>query len=515
MSENIEHYNLDDEPLPEGEEAPPPYVRTMAIVRWGILVALSIFALIMVLSAIGLTPAASTSDNAIQYHCPMHPTYISNQPGDCPICGMSLVPIDDTSKETAVADTTYPMHDETPTTAAETGQYYCTMCPEVVSDTPGECPKCGMDLVQMREEPAQHTGHESAKTDESPVPGLVPVTIAPERLQLIGIRTAKVEYQSLDNPLRLAGYINYDETKTANIHVRTNGWVTNLYVNQTGQYIKKNELLFSLYSQDLYQAEQDYIAAYSVMPGGETDSLLVDMRQKLLLAAKERLLLLGLSENEIAQIEKSKAATPEIGIRSPFSGYVLDKSILEGQFVSPEQTLFTIADLSGVWLTADVYEKDITLIKRGADVQANIASYPDELFQGTIDFIYPVVSEKTRTLKIRIAIPNSSMKLRPGMYAEVVINPDGANLLTIPTSALINAGEMQYAFIVHGGVHFEPRLLKIGQTSDDWVEVISGLSDGDEVVTSANFLIDSESRLKAAIAGMGGAQAGEHAGHGK
>lgn len=534
MSDTKEHYNLyENDPLPEGEESPPPYVHTMAIVRWIILGGLSIFALIMILSAFGLTPSIGSEKQPTQYHCPMHPTYISNQPGDCPICGMTLVLMNnDSNTIKPVTDSVQAYHDTIPMPKAKPGQYTCPMDPEIISDKPGKCPICGMNLVKAKEATPEETDHdmnnmegmampeqkpagEMSDMGSSPVPGMVPITIEPERLQLIGVKTTKVQMKSFDNALRLVGYITPDETKMATVHVRTNGWVSNLFVDQTGQKVKKNEILFSFYSQELYQAEQDYVTARASTLKGSFDTSLTNMKEQLINASQERLHLLGLSKEEITQLEKSSGVSADLAVRSPFAGYVLEKSMLPGQYITPDQTLFTIADLSTIWLIVEVYEQDIAQIKIGQAVTLQTSAFPKDQFEGKISFIYPALSEKTRTLRVRIEIPNPEMELRPGMYAEVQVSNGANQILAVPSEAVVNAGEIQYAFVVHEGKHFEPRLLKIGQTSDDWIEILSGLSDGEEVVTSANFLIDSESRLKAAVSGMGGAQAGEHAAHGK
>ncbi len=319
--------------------------------------------------------------------------------------------------------------------------------------------------------------------------------------------------QSLGGGRRIAGYVTPDESKVANIHVRVSGWISKLYVDQTGQSIKKGEPLFSLYSQDLFAAEQDYFLAREAAAKAGTDSTLNYMRQQLLSASKERLSLLGLSDEEFQQLDKESTPGKELTIRSPFSGYVLDKSVTAGQYVTPDQNLFTIADLSKVWVIGEIYEQDIQGIPIGQTVQMHPNSQPGELFDGKISFVYPTVSEKTRTVRVRMEFANPRMRLRPGMYAEVDVSGTSNEVLAIPSDAVVNSGENQYAFVVHNKIHFEPRLLRIGQTSDDWVEVLSGLSEGEEIVTSANFLIDAESRLKAALSGMGGKQTESHSGH--
>jgi Cu(I)/Ag(I) efflux system membrane fusion protein len=534
----------DHEPLPEGEEEAPRFTHTMAIVRWIILIAISLFALVMILGYFNLTPWANDKAVATQYHCPMHPTYVSNQPGECPICGMSLVPIDKEGKEIPVGNPaggsdsspksdqqmtaqpgqyTCPMHPEvisdTPgkcpkcgmdleqvPAVARPGQYTCPMHPEVVSDTPGKCPKCGMDLELVKEKTgasAEQSQQTMANMGSAPVQGLVPVTIEPQRLQLIGVRTGVVARRSLSGSLRIVGFIAPDESRVANVHVRFSGWVKGLNVDQTGQLVKAGEKLLSVYSQDLYQAEQDFIltrdGAARVSGNGsspETGGELVD-------ASRQRLALLGVPADELARLETAAVPSLELPVLSPYSGYVLEKNVFDGQYIGPGQNLFTIADLSRVWVLAEVYENDLSRIQVGESVRMTTTAYPNESFEGSVAFIYPTVSEQTRTLRLRVEIANPSLRLRPGMYAEVELDGQGDAVLAVPSDAVMDDGTRQYAFAVRNGIHFEPRLLQTGRSSDDWIEIISGLAEGEQVVTSANFLIDSESRLKAAIAGMG------------
>jgi membrane fusion protein, copper/silver efflux system len=602
---NDNHYDPDlHEPLPEGEEAPPPLTHTMSIVRWAILIGLSLFAFTMILSSLGFAPWEARADDTTQYHCPMHPTYISNQPGDCPICGMSLVPIDKAGKEikedtkTTKAESakaraekpkdvakvvyTCPMHPEvisdkpgecpkcgmdlvkkeipnSDSTAVQKIEYVCPMHPDVISDKPGECPKCGMDLVKVENKPEKTpeikkaidpkaayycpmhpevtsdkpgrcpkckmflvpVKSDTTKTDspesgeiipdsnfdmsdmgKAPVNGLVPVTIEPERLQLIGLKTAMVERRNIGGGTELLGYITPDESRIKNVTTRVSGWAQNLFVNQTGQYIEAGKPLLSIYSQELYQAEQDFMVARNAVNGNSSDQSLSDMRKQIYDGARERLILMGLNDDQINEIEKLDTPSTQLMIRSPFSGYILEKSILQGQYIGPEQNLFTIVDLSKVWVIGDIYEKDIVNIKTGQKAYMKLAAFPGEVFDGTISYIYPTVSQDSRTLKVRLLFDNSDHRLKPGMYAEIKINNSGESTIAIPNDAILDGGNEQYVFVVHDGRHFEPRLVKVGHSSDDYTEILSGLDDGETVVTSANFLIDSESRLKAAVSGM-------------
>lgn len=482
--------DLELEPLPEGVEEPPPLTRTMSVVRWILFGGMCLFALVMVLGYFGATPWAAGASGAQQYHCPMHPTYVSNQPGDCPICGMSLVPIGDKSGAATMDDSGDAWMRET---QAKHAQYGCPMDPEVVSDSAGRCPVCRMFLVQV-----DTTRFAKAAQTESNVPGLVAVMLAPERVQLIGLKTALAETRVVTDPLRLVGYVMPDETRLADVQVRATGWVQQLFVNETGQRVEKGAPLLSLYSPELYQAWQDYQSARKAELLA-VDSTMKAIKREITEASKRRLRFFGLSDTDIDQGGSSGS---NLTLRSPFAGHVLSKSVQDGQYISPGQSLLTIADLSVVWVVAEVYERDLGRAHVGDSATISYSDSKARL-RGRIAYIYPTVTADTRTTRARVEVDNSPMILRPGMYAEVAVSKDASTTLAVPADAILDGGESQYAFVVHDGSHFVPRMVTLGVRGDDWVEVLSGLTEGDRVVTSANFLIDSESRLQAAIAGMG------------
>ncbi|PWB71168.1 efflux RND transporter periplasmic adaptor subunit [candidate division GN15 bacterium] len=535
----------------------------MSIVRWVLLGVMAGFALVMILGWLGLNPLATHSAAPVMYHCPMHPTYVSSQPGDCPICGMTLVPIDSTREakaELASADSAMAMG-KVPMAIpkAKPGQYTCPMDPEVVSDKPGKCPICGMSLELVQPTSAEVSPGSNQSTPDmgsmpmpvntpttsaevspagnqgmadmgsmpmnmpmtsstspisaepSQVPGLVTITLEPKRLQLIGIKTGFVERRPLGGKVLLTGYVTPDEARVADVHVRVSGWVKKLYVDQTGQQMNAGEPLMSLYSQDLYQAQQDLIlAAQATQRAG--DKSLADLRTQMLNAARQRLHLLGLSDDEIAAIEASGKPTTDLTLKSPVTGVVLQKSITEGQYVGPDQSLFTIADLRKIWVLADVYEKDLGAVKVGMPATMTTTAGGPAM-SGRVGFVYPVVSADTRTAKVRLEFDNPHLALRPGMYAEVSVATSPDSTLAVPFDAVMDGGQTKYVFVVHGGVQFEPRLVTVGLSGDNWYQVLSGLKPGEEVVTSANFLIDSESRLEAAITGLGGTSTESHEGH--
>ena len=555
MSPQNDHLEEPHRPLPEGEEAPPPHVKTMAIVRWVLLGGLSLFALIMVLGAFGLTPWSSNSSGTLQYHCPMHPTYVSNQPGECPICGMSLVPVGENGAEThdhsAMVDTssmpdtssmftaqpgqyTCPMHHEVISDSmgqcpkcgmnlvmvpgAKAEQYTCPMHPEVVSDKPGSCPKCGMNLVKKEETSSfpPSSSSTSAHTDHaatSNVPGLASVSIEPHRLQLIGLRTSMAEELVIGSSLPMTGYVVANEKTMSAVSLRSSGWVNKLYVNETGQQIQKGSPLVRLYSPEIAQAWREYESARESSQKSTVDPQLAAVRTDMLATARVRLSQLGLSYDDLSASTFDEASST-ITLRSPATGTVIEKNVVEGQYSSSDQPLLVIADLSTVWVVADVYESDLAHIKTGQIASVTFNALGNMSFTGKVSFVSPVVSEETRTAQARVVLDNSSGQLRPGMYAEIAVKEDSHTTIAVPSEAVLDGGTEQYLFVVHDRTHFEPRLVTVGVRDDSHTEILSGLKSGEEVVTSANFLIDSESRLKAAIAGMG--QVTEsHTGHGR
>jgi RND family efflux transporter MFP subunit len=539
----------DHEPMPEGEEAPPPLTHMMAIIRWCLLGGMALFAVIMVLGFFGLPPFAQPEQGSgAQYHCPMHPTYVSNQPGECPICGMSLVSIggDKSDKKSEVKKSsemkssakpgqyTCPMHpeivsdtagrcpkcnmfleqvpaDSKSNAVAKVGQYTCPMHPEIISDTMGECPICGMDLeLVTADSQGISSDHEMNEVDTSTVPGLVPVTIEPKRLRLIGLQTALAERMSIGSEKRLTGYVTVDETKLVHIHLRSGGWVTKAMVVENGSSVTVGQPLLIMYSQDLFAASQEYVLARKALARTSSDTAAMRIKRELVEAARYRLLFFGASPADIAAIDSSNIPMAELIVRSPVNGYVFEKSVNDGQYVNPDATLYSLADHNAVWLIAEVYEQDMDGIRVGQVATVTTESFPGEALSAEVVYIYPAVSEKSRTGKIRLEITSSGKKLKPGMYATVNLQEPGTSGVTVPEDAILDGGETQYLFVVHDSTHFVPRVVKVGRREGNRVEILSGLTGDETVVTNANFLIDSESRLKAALSGMSATPRAEH-----
>ena len=429
-------------------------------------------------------------DQALKTHiCPMHPTVVSDKPGSCPICGMDLV-----QKEMNGGH----RHDA----QMEHETYICPMHPTVVSDKPGSCPICNMDLVEK-----EVTGSSE---------GEATVQIDPATIQNIGVKTMVVAKQPLTRTVRAVGRVDYDETRIMDVNSKIAGWVEELYVDYTGQWVKKGQPLLALYSPELVAAQEEYLTAldYAERMRGGVDRDVAQGADDLLAAARQRLLYWDISTGQIAELEKTRQVGRTMPILAPRSGIVTHKDVLEGAYIRSGQHLYRIADLSVVWIYADVYEYEMPWISKGQRVEVSLSYLPGEQFEGKVDYIFPFMNEKTRTVQVRMVFDNADGALKPDMYADVVIRPEVAREgIVIPVQAVIHSGTRRVVVMAHGDGRFEPREIHTGVETEDGYEVMRGLNPGEEIVTSAQFLIDSESNLKAALAGMRG-DVGGHGGHG-
>ena len=440
----------------------------------------------------GVWIAGDTDTEQVQamktYICPMHPTVVSDKTGACPICGMDLV-----EKEVAGGHG-HGMH-------ADHETYICPMHPTVVSDKPGSCPICGMDLVQ-KEADASSVQDGSVQID--------PVTI-----QNIGVKTMVVEKQPLKRTVRAVGRVDYDETRIMDVNSKIAGWVEELYVDYTGQWVEKGQPLLALYSPELVAAQEEYLTALDyaerMRDGAMRDA--AQNAEDLLVAARQRLLYWDISTGQIAKLEKTRQVGRAMPILAPRSGIVTHKDVLEGAYIGSGQHLYRIADLSVVWIYADVYEYEMPWVSKGQRAEVSLSYLPGEQFGGKVDYIFPFMNEKTRTVQVRMIFDNADGALKPDMYADVVIRPEvGREGIVIPVQAVIHSGTRRVVVMVHGDGRFEPREIHTGVETEDGYEVMHGLNPGEQIVTSAQFLIDSESNLKAALAGMHG-DVGGHGGH--
>ena len=502
--------------MPEGDEEPPRGARAMAIVRWGLVALMALVALFALNSTFGWFGGGGAGESSTTYYCPMHPGQQQDHPGECPICSRTLVPKPkpgDIKAEEAAKAQMAGQAQGSNLPAAGSGAYYCPMHPEVTSDDPhAKCPKCGMKLEPN---PAAGSARPAAAGSATPamppataqgVPGLAPVTLSHDRIQLMGMHTAQVRRDTLASELRTVGTVAANEKGLAVIQTRFAGWIEDLKVEQTGQQVHKGQVLATIYSPELLAAQQEYLNAIKwskSSAAGQPSDLSIGLGKD----ARRRLELLGISGSEIDALERNGEPARALAIRSPVSGYVIEKGVLQGSQVQPGSTLFQVADLSTVWVLADVYEYEIGRVELGQPARITFVAYPGEEFTGKLTFIYPSLNSSTRTLRVRLELKNPKLRLRPGMYGDVTIQLARAEVLVGPREAIVDTGVVQYVFVARPGGRFEPRKVKLGARAGDKVAVLEGLAEGETVVTTANFLLDSESHLQATIQGEAGAGA--------
>jgi Cu(I)/Ag(I) efflux system membrane fusion protein len=393
------------------------------------------------------------------------------------------------------------------------GQYYCPMHPQIVQDGPGDCPICNMTLVpkdEGRDGAATEGKAAAAETGSEPaVPGLVPLELSLERTQLIGVQTAPATTEALTPELLTVGYVTADEARLVRVQTRFAGWIERLFVATTGEKVRRGQLLASIFSPELLPAQQEFLAARRWSQAGSgalaPETLRTEngpvMASQLEQAARTRLELLGLSKQEIDAIAATAKVTRTVQVTAPISGTVMLKNAIQGAAIQPGTELYEIVDLSEVWVLAEINEHELGRVALGQSAEVEFGAYPGKLFAGKVGFIFPSVDPETRRLRVRVELGNSEGQLRPGMYGNVKIQLRGAEGVVIPRQALVDTGDHQYVFLAREAGRFEPRSVTVGARSGDKVQILTGLSPGDVVVTTGNFLIDSESRLRAAISG--------------
>ena len=358
----------------------------------------------------------------------------------------------------------------------EIAYYTCSMHPSVHSHEPGTCPVCSMNLTPV------------TKADEQS--GVVQLDEARQRA--IGVRTEKVVKAPLTLDIRAVGKLAYDETRLQDVVLKVGGFLSGLRITATGQPVKKGEALFQLYSPELYAAQQDYLLARSSREalGG------AGRGDELVRAAETRLSLLGLSDEQIQAIAKTGVPIEKLTFSAPASGYVIEKNVVEGAAIQAGARVFRIAALDKVWVEADVFEADLGRIAKGQAATISLSYIPGRTFEGKVTFVYPYLDPTSRTGRVRIELPNQGLELKPDMYANVTFHLVLPDRLQIPTSAILYTGPRRIALVDLGGGKLAPREVKIGAQTSDRAEVLSGLQEGDAVVTAGNFLIAAESRIR-------------------
>jgi Cu(I)/Ag(I) efflux system membrane fusion protein/cobalt-zinc-cadmium efflux system membrane fusion protein len=342
-------------------------------------------------------------------------------------------------------------------------------------------------------------GFTPAPSESAPL-ALAPIELTPERMQSIGVSTGRVEYKTIDFEIRATGTVNVDERRMAYVQTRYPGWVKEVFVNATYQYVRKGERLFTIYSPELVASQQEYLLAKANAGhlGQSSVEGVSSGADSMLRSARERLLQWSMSEVDIAKLEASGKPLAEFTFASPVSGYVTERMALPNAYVQPEMKLYSIADLSSVWVNAQVFQQDAGKMKPGQPADITVDSYPGRVFHAHVEQLLPQVDAATRTLQVRLALPNPGLALKPGMFVNVQLHAPLGRQLLVPASAVVQAGSRQLVFLSRTQGSFEPREVELGARTEDGFVVLKGLKAGDTVATSANFLIDSESQLQAA-----------------
>jgi RND family efflux transporter MFP subunit len=352
-------------------------------------------------------------------------------------------------------------------------------------------------------QPSPDIGAEPNATVPSHDTQLSPIQLTPQRMQSIGVKFGTVAYKNVNDEIRVTGNVEADETRISSIQIRFPGWIRKVYVDATYRYVRKGQPLFTIYSPDLVATEQEYLLARqnqqqlnsSTVAGVSTGAA------SLANAAKERLAQWEVSQDEISKLESTGKVITDLTFNAPASGYITEKSVLPNMYVQPDTKLYTVADLSTVWVNAQVFQPDIGKIKPGDAAQITVDAYPGKTFSGRVDQILPQVDATTRTVRVRLVLANPQLKLKPGMYVNVVLKVALGRQLVVPASAVLQSGTRQVVFVNRGDGNLEPRQVMTGARVGDEFIVAKGLKANESIVTSANFLIDSESQLQAASGG--------------
>ena len=415
---------------------------------------------------------AGKTKEAQLYTCGMHPQVIQDKPGNCPICGMKLTPV--------------RKQGSAPGATAAAGRkvkfYKSTMNPGETSPAPAK-DSMGMDMVPVYET-------EGGASDSQLI------TVEPMTMQDMNIHTATVTRGPLRRLVRTVGVIDYNEAGLADVTTKFKGWAEKLYVDSTGQQVHRGEPLFEIYSPELYSAQREYVIALegTNSPGGAA----------LKASARTKLKFFDISDEQIADLERTREPRKTLRVVAPQDGFVVEKLVVEGQMVEVGMKLYRLADLGLVWAQAQIYEQDLDYLKLGQEATMTLSYLPDREFRGRVTYIYPNVDEKTRTARVRMEFHNPGYYLKPGMFATVqVLSELAFSVLLVPDMAILRSGEKNTVFLALEGGRFEPRTVVLGpQAENDTYQVLSGLNEGERIVTSGQFLLDSESQLRQAIQKM-------------
>jgi RND family efflux transporter MFP subunit len=417
----------------------------------------------------------------------MNPDFHSDKPGKARD-GMDLVPkyADEGPSQERAAQQNRPGEQKVL-------YWYDGMNPAFRSDKPGKAPD-GMDLI-----PVYADGDESAESLHAGT-----VKISAIKQQLIGVRTETVKREPLSRTIRAVAQVQMDETKIARIHVKIAGWVEKVNVDFIGKLVRKGEPLFNLYSPDLVATQQEYLIARRAEKDLGTSPFAEVSRgsETLLQAARERLRLWDMSEEQIQKLDETGQVSRTTTMYSPIDGFVLKREVFERTYITPETELYEIADFSTVWVNAEVYEYELPYVRLGQPARMRLSYFPGKTYAGRVVYINPTVDPITRTVKVRLEFPNPEFQLKPDMFADVELQISYGTQTLVPQEAVLDSGSEQVVFVALANGYFEPRKVEVGPRLGDRIVILSGLKAGETIVASGNFLIDSESRLKSSMGGM-------------
>jgi len=386
-------------------------------------------------------------------------------------------------------------------------KYICPMHPLIVRNEPDSCPICGMNLVKKEIEPEpkketmpskahhQDSKAEAKKHSGHPKDKYPTVTVRPEIIQNMGVRTTKLKQGTLHRLIKTVGYVTYNEDKMIHVHPRSSGWVEKLQVRREADFVKRGQALLEMYSPEVLEAQQDFLVALRTRNKNTKLN-----RQQYHHAIRNRLRLLGVPNSTIKQIERRNTSINNIPIFAPQSGTVTQLNIREGMYVTPSLEMFTITDLSTIWVMVEVFEHQLDWVQQGLKAEIKVPALPGRVWKGKVDYIYPELEPKTRTLKVRLHFDNEDGLLKLNMFAQAVIHgKPKKNILTIPQQALLATGERESVIKALGDGRFKPVDVKTGMRSQGEIEILAGLKSGDQIVLSGQFLLDSEANLQASF----------------
>ena len=381
--------------------------------------------------------------------------------------------------------------------AAQVKQLYtCSMHPFIIKDKPGTCPICGMELIKKIDGAAGGGAQTAEQKRQADMLGHV--SLSPTQMVMANVATVAAKRNTLNRQINAVGIVQFDQSRQTKVTAWIAGRIDRLNVNTVGSFVTKEKPVAELYSPDLLATQQEYLLAIKSRDQLKSSPIasISQNGEGLVSSAKERLMLFGVKERQIAALQKAGKPNIRLPIYTPLSGIVIEKMVQQGQYVNTGDVLFNIADLSRVWVEVEVYENEFPNIRIGQRVEISSQSFPGKPFIGRVSFIYPFLDPKTRTVKVRVEMPNPGMKLKPDMFVNAVIKVPLVAAIVVPVSAVMDTGKRQVVWVESSPGMFEPRDVQVGQRTDDQVQILSGINPGDKVAVSGGYLIDSEAQLK-------------------